>query len=543
MRSKIFLFLLSATLLIASSCKKESDSIRLIPKDAFMVVHIDASSLTSKLSWKEIQESAWFKKAYESEQDSLEKKMMENPENSGMDIGKDMVLYFKKQGQRSLMVFQGSVKDDEHFEKFNLAMDKNAKVTEDGKLKMMQRDGMAVVWNKDRFMFLADVPLNSSRAYYSNEPEQEFPVDSLFKFGRDLYNMEDENSLAKNEKFTGMLKEKGDLHLWVNSEEVYNSMSDQMGMLSMLKMSELIKGLVTTATFNFDNGKITMNAKQYANPKMSEIYKKLGSRKVSDELLNRIPSQNVAGVMAMSYPPELLKEFILLMGMDGMLNGMLGKMGYSMDELIRAQGGEMLVVVSDLDMSDVTTGVGMEVRPSSMYQQDEMEMDLPPSAPKKDRLHLLFSTSIGDKAAFDKLVELVKMQAGAFSMGLPPIFHHSDGKWFALGNDSAQVHSFIKGEGVKQPYASKLTGHPMSMYVDLQKIFSSLETTATTPEKKEKLGIIRNTWVDIIVYGGEFKDDYSESYGEMNFTDKGTNSLKQLNRFIEQLSAEKPLVN
>jgi len=45
-----------------------------------------------------------------------------------------------------------------------------------------------------------------------------------------------------------------------------------------------------------------------------------------------------------------------------------------------------------------------------------------------------------------------------------------------------------------------------------------------------------NMWQDITVKGGDFKDKYSESEFEINLVDKNTNSLKQLNQYIDKIS-------
>lgn len=45
-----------------------------------------------------------------------------------------------------------------------------------------------------------------------------------------------------------------------------------------------------------------------------------------------------------------------------------------------------------------------------------------------------------------------------------------------------------------------------------------------------------NMWQDITGTGGEFKDKYSEAEFEINLVDKNTNSLKQLNQYIDKMA-------
>jgi len=44
-------------------------------------------------------------------------------------------------------------------------------------------------------------------------------------------------------------------------------------------------------------------------------------------------------------------------------------------------------------------------------------------------------------------------------------------------------------------------------------------------------------WQDITMRGGDFKNNISEAEFEVNLVDKNTNSLKQLNQYIDKLSA------
>ena len=79
------------------SCKNSGGSDIPVPKDASVVFYVNTSSLTSKLSWEEIKQSGWFKENYERERDSFTKKIMDNPEASGVDMKGDFAFFMKKQ--------------------------------------------------------------------------------------------------------------------------------------------------------------------------------------------------------------------------------------------------------------------------------------------------------------------------------------------------------------------------------------------------------------------------------------------------------------
>ena len=62
-----------------------------MPKDAGFVMHINSSSLSSKLSWEEISQTNWFKEMPRKPTDSLAQKLLDDPSNSGIDTKKDFV--------------------------------------------------------------------------------------------------------------------------------------------------------------------------------------------------------------------------------------------------------------------------------------------------------------------------------------------------------------------------------------------------------------------------------------------------------------------
>ena len=148
MRSKPFLTVVA---LVAAffivSCSDKGVSGLDIPKDAALVVHVNTSSLTSKLSWDEIKASSWFKEMSEDTHDSLAKKLLENPENSGVDLKSDFVFFMKKQGAGGIQVFEGKLKDAKAFEAMVKEKNKDEEIKKDGDLKYISTgDNELLCW-------------------------------------------------------------------------------------------------------------------------------------------------------------------------------------------------------------------------------------------------------------------------------------------------------------------------------------------------------------------------------------------------------------
>jgi hypothetical protein len=150
--------------------------------------------------------------------------------------------------------------------------------------------------------------------------------------------------------------------------------------------------------------------------------------------------------------------------------------------------------------------------------------------------------SINDKPAFDKLVGIAKAKVPPMPESGPKISYTLNDKWFAAGNSEEQVNKFVAGgANNKQPFVGKLAGHPMGFYVDLQKILKAVAPTATDSSSKVALTESLKVWEDMLMTGGELTDGSINGHFEINFVDKSTNSLKQLNQYIDKMAAAKKI--
>lgn len=528
-RSTLFMLLTPLVVSIAVSCKQGDKNGAMIPADAGVVVHINSPSLTSKLSWKEIQQTNWFKEMYTEASDSLAKKLMDDPENSGIDPKADMVLFVKRQNQGGYMAFQGSVKDADAFEAFNKNISKGAVTATEGDFSSIVIENKAVVtWNDKHFVYVMDAPMGGASEYMLEgdgaQQSSSFPPDSLRKFGKSLFILDNENSLGENKRFSTLLKEDGDIHLWINTENLSGGLG--AGMLSMMRLNVLLEGNVSATTVNFGDGKITMKSRQYYGKEMTDLIEKYSPKPISDDIVNRIPTQDVAAAFVMNYPPEGLKEFIKLIGVDGMVNGFLGKAGYSVDEFIKANKGEIIVAFSDFKMENKTMTVPNEYGEPYTYSTNTPD------------IKFLFCASIRDKAAFDKLISTINSQLPAeASEQLSSKFNYKvNNNWFAASNSPEYVDKFLAGTNNKVPFADKISGHPFGGYIDIQKLLAATSSGITDSSAKDAINASIKLWQNVVFHGGEVKDGAMISEGEINLMDKNTNSLKQLNQYLDVLS-------
>jgi len=150
---------------------------------------------------------------------------------------------------------------------------------------------------------------------------------------------------------------------------------------------------------------------------------------------------------------------------------------------------------------------------------------------------VLFATAVKDKAAFEKLITLLTEKMKEESMEkTPEITYKLENNWFAAGNSAEQVNQFLAGGNTKAVFADKISGHPFGLYLDIKKILQVGSMDTQDSSAKAALAIAVNTWEDIVMWGGEYKNKATEFHAEITMVDKNTNSLKQLNGFIDKMA-------
>jgi hypothetical protein len=289
----------------------------------------------------------------------------------------------------------------------------------------------------------------------------------------------------------------------------------------MMKIGSLLQDNVSAGTVNFEDGKITAKMKQFYGKEMQKAMDKWKFKKVDAAIVNRIPSQNVIGAMAMNMEPEGLKEFFKTIGMDGFINMALSKANMTMDEIIGATKGEFVMAISDLQMKDTMLTMpayGDEAPTTMQTRQPDM--------------NILFATTVNNKASFEKMMTTFTQEAGKI-----PFAYQLNNDWFVAGNKPEAVNAFAAGGNNKHAFTDKISGHPFGLYLDIQRLLKTNFTEDVAA--KSFLAESAAVWQDLVMVGNEYKDGVATSELVINMVDTKTNSLKQLNNYIEKMNASR----
>ncbi|MEP7110278.1 MAG: DUF4836 family protein [Ferruginibacter sp.] len=527
------LMIIGTAAIIFASCTKTNTQGKLIPKEAAVVILLDGKSLSSKLPWEEIKQNPLFlEMSKDSSLPASMKRILENPANAGIDTQADCMFFALRDSIGGYIGFEGKVKDESIFKTFNQQMTQNGAASEKDGVQYISKFPVCVGWSKEKFVYIVDAPQMSQMDELSRRMMRD-SINISSVSGRDIgaackavFDLKENNSLGKNEKFTGLMKETGDIHFWMNTEELSKGGS-ALKALSMVNLDKFFKGNITTATMSFDNGKMVVKAKSYAGEEILSLYKKYSGGKINEDLIRRMPGKDVVAIMALNFKPGAIRELIKMTGLDGLINLGVEKLGFSMDDFIKANKGDILFGLSDLVIKPDTA--------SFKFKDQEENM----SISQKPNFNFIFSASIGDKESFNKLLNAgKKIGESQFSdNGKSPVSFNSNGTYFVLSNNKQNVDQYLGAATGDFAFIPKISGEPFGGYLNIQSLLKSFGNLASKDSSaKIAYDASLKMWDNIIWKGGNYSDGGILQTFEINLVDKTTNSLKQLNQYAAKLS-------
>ncbi|MCW3093838.1 MAG: hypothetical protein JWP81_4907 [Ferruginibacter sp.] len=527
------LVLFGAVAMIFASCSKSNTQGKLIPKEAAIVIRMDGKSLSSKLPWEEIKQNPLFvEMGNDSTLPAALKSILDNPENAGIDIKTDCMFFAIKDSIGGYIAFEGKIKDEAKFKTFNQEITNNGASSEAGGVQFISKSPVCVGWNKETFVYVFDAPQFSQMDELSRRMMRD-SIDIRSRSARDIgatcksiFALAESNSLAKDEKFTHLMKAAGDMQFWVNTEELSKG-SPTSGALAAVNLQNFYKGYVTTGTVNFDNGKMLVNATTYASDEMLKLFKKYRGGKVKEDMIKRMPGKDVVAVMALNFQPEAIRDLIKMTGLDGLINIGVQKIGFTVDDFIKANKGDIFFGLSDLTMKPDTT--------TFKFKDQEKNISISP----KPQFNFIFATSIGDKESFNKLVNAGKsIGNGVYSdSSKSPFSFNSNGTYFALSNNKQNVDQYLGGTSSDFDFIKKISGEPFGGYLNIQSLLKSFQNEAVKDSTaKIAYDATLQMWDNVFWKGGNYSDGGIQQTVEINLIDKSTNSLKQLNQYAAKLS-------
>lgn len=521
MKLKFLSFLAIIGIMVLASCNKSGKTGLLVPEDAAVVFTINSQSLSEKMTWDDIQASEWYKDMQKksTNDDTAMAALVANPEKSGIDIKAGFAFFMKPQNNGGYLVFQGKLKSAADFEAALKNVKQGISIQKKDDLSYTSLDDDAILtWNSSRFMFIADAPMNLTNDFRGSGRSTRFGTDSLLTFAKTTYTLSGKKLLDSDKRFADLVTSKGDLHYWISAEKMYSN-SFAGGILSMMKFNSLIEGNISTGTLSFENGKISLAGEQFYGKELAKIMDKYNNEGVSTDVINRLPSGDAlaAGVYKLSIP--MIIDIIRLAGADGIANSYLGKNNLSLEEIAAAFKGDIAFALTGMEKKTVTsTYDGYDGKPESYTYE-------------KENPKMVFGISVVQ----DKFNKLYDMFLKEMSGEKPnDIFIKNEKDWFIVGTDSAAQEAFLAGNN-KPNYADKLKGNNLNFFVNIPQVIETFRSKNNDSIANAMTDLSKATWQEFT-----FNCDYKKSKATYNMevllSDKSVNSLKQLNKYADQMN-------
>lgn len=505
--------------IIFTSCKKKSEVAKMIPSDALVVGYFDTRSIMDKLPFEEVKSTQMYKDVMaDSSLPAWGREFIDDPGKTGIDLDKGMVFFSTKtSGDNFNFVVEGNLKNAADFEKMNQQVEPSQKVADQKGIKMLtMKNNGVVAWNDKNFVYVFSTSTGQKNIENWQQDTAMIPkipqgdLDQARNYAVRLFSLPSDSTLAKEDHFNSLMNQKGDMKFWLNNEQLFTSMPE-MGMLGMLKLDAFIKDSRTAYVVNFEKGEIVMDQKSYYGKEMTNLIKKYKGDNIKSEEFQKIPSNDILGAVAFQFKPEGMKEMLKLMGLDGMANMYGQEIGVTLDDLVGAIDGNMLLSFSDLKVTPKSD--------SANFGADNVDFNF------------LFKSGIRDKAKFQKVMDALNKAMGITSA---TAFEMND-KVFVASNKKSFADAYLAGKSDnKADWMNEVSGQPVGLYVSIQKILASIEPPSDSISNA-MLQKSREVWGEVFSKGGDIEDNAFTAKSRVTFIDKNTNSLKILNSYFDQM--------
>lgn len=279
-----------STLLI--SCTNEKLATTLIPEDAFLVMSYDVESLAKKGNLEKVAEFSSFK-SLESEIKSENRQfynmlddLQEDPLSAGIDLRDPIFMFMVSDGNSNpFMGVTMHLWDENDFSKFAKDILDMSKITN---YSEKNENGFTIysIENRINIAFNGDKALILFKEGYGGK-------NTLNALTNELLTLEENDNIFENDAFEDFIDNQEDINLYLSTDFI-SEMPQYKREIQNLPYD--LSGNTLMAHLNFDDDKVNLKVNMDYNEDMEKMYDKIltGNHKVTDELLNYLPADNIA---------------------------------------------------------------------------------------------------------------------------------------------------------------------------------------------------------------------------------------------------------
>jgi hypothetical protein len=554
--------LLALILLSFSACNRLPEHAKHIPADAVAVVGLNTGKIGKQIAWSALMGSKLFQ---ELQTKIPHQAAMEGLGDAGIRHTSTSYLYATKTIHRGTQITALVPLNDAG--KWEAYVKKNfpqaAIKTVSGRKEAQLASGMYAGWNDDLLIVMnivddsqittritADTVINTADTSQgsaitlstdSMQPTQSAPtpVDTaLLASGMARAFQVPERNLTSDSRFKKMETDGHDITVWVNYHVLMQQNGDKLGMPAELALGNTLwKDAAFSGGFDFELGKITGDMRYYLSEELRSVAKEFGSRSTDQELLDRLPGNNLNMLMSLHLSSKGIKALLEKTGVLGFANLALSSEGLSTDDVFEAFTGDMGAAVNGFQMNYVNQWTASPDSPMVRYDSHTTHMDF------------VYAMKIGNAEKFKKIVSYLQQKTLLQPLGdnlflsssTDSMFMAYDGRYMVVANKPQLAKSYLAGTFKNKTTTSmvreKVYGHPMGMYINFQSILGSIQNQASRqPTDSVALAESRKLLDNLVFSGGDYQQNAFSYQFALHFINKKENAVFQLMNFALKMN-------
>lgn len=547
---------LSTLLLVAvlglSACSNMPDHAKYIPKDALVVVGLNTKEVGKKMAWNAIMGSELLENMQKEKTGSA----ISDPAEIGIEMMSTSYVYIKedkrfKNGNRVTALVP--LEDAAKWEAFITKNFPEAAIKPQEKYKeALLAEGMYAGWSKDLLVLMNSIELPDVHLSLDSTLPDTMAIRTVATDVTQLsaemataFTIAKENSLTGNDRFSKMENGDHDITLWINYDRMMSEFAGAGNMMGLSLSNTLWKDAALSAGFDFEKGKIGGDILYYVPEGLKPVAKELGKTDADKEMIERLPGENLDMLMAWHLAPQGLKGLLEKTGVLGFINLALSGQDLSVDEILGAFTGDMVVSMNNFKLTvDTTTHNKVTVIVDSTDTVDTATANLKYSGD----MQFTYALKIGKKESFHKLLQLAAKSGALSATGNNTYNLKTDGstatlmiddKYCVISNHPANATAYLQGSFKNQPKAgaAEISGNPFGIFFNAQGMMNSLsEELVSASADKRALAESKKLLKDVHFTGGSFSSSAFSYKMSINFINQSENSLLQIMDFAMRMS-------
>ena len=527
-----FLFLLITVSFLVNSCGSGSGSANLkeilkkIPATSTLVSIIDMEQMMKKMDYQEFKKSEIFKSMLKEAKTEELKKILENPEISGISINSQFGMYMDVKSSDDYVI--GFILPIKNIKDFEAQIEKTAKeekspfknIKKEAKFKFVEEkfedNNLGVAWNEK--MLIMNVSSKSS-------------LKELFVKN---FESKEKESILSNKEFKAENAKGHDILFWAQTAPIVKLLKEDKQISRSLKQIAYL-GLTEKALednnfsiyCDFKKGEMESGMTFSMSDELKKEYGSIFGKKVSTDFSKFFPKKDMVGLSMLALDLGAVNQVLKNRGFDGLINMFISEMGLTLEDFTKGLKGE-IAFANYIDPSS-----------KDIIQSQKM----------------VLAIALNNPVFIDKLVDMAsKSGMGAVKKsGKRYISSMSDkvqgimvDNVFVISTDISIIDKIEKGgfggnEAIAKADYDKIKDGWLSNYVDyIQMVASLSETSGSTLGLDTDYNKILKKISDYneLEYSTSVLSD-KETKFNIYFKNKENNSLKTIIKLLDKIYLER----